>query len=117
MPYIKQIARRRLERTGQPKTAGELNYVFTIACIESQTKSELYQRLILSACGYVDTNNLSYQIINDILGALTGANKEYYRRTGTSWDKVFDDVTDAFYNKIAIAYEEEKIFENGDVYE
>ena len=39
----------------------------------------------------------NYQGINDILGALEGAKMEFYRR-------------------VAVPYEDKKIFENGDVY-
>lgn len=62
-------------------TPGDLNYFFTSF-----------------AKGYTDRNGLSYQTINDVVGALEGAKLEFYRR-------------------IAVPYEEGKIKENGDVYE
>jgi hypothetical protein len=40
---------------------------------------------------------LSYQTINDIVGALEGAKLEFYRR-------------------VAVPYEDKKIIENGDVF-
>lgn len=61
-------------------TAGELNFQFT-ACIKN----------------YIEINNLNYQTINDIVGALSSCQQEFYRR-------------------IAVPYEEEKIKSNGDVY-
>jgi hypothetical protein len=45
---------------------------------------------------YWDSHH-NYQGINDIVGALEGARMEFYRR-------------------IAVPYENQKIFENGDVY-
>lgn len=80
MPYIKQHQRDVLRTLGSPTSAGELNFKFTIQAIV-----------------YIDTKGLSYQSINDVLGALEGAKQEFYRR-------------------VAIPYENGKIQENGDVY-
>jgi len=46
---------------------------------------------------YMKDHGLSYQTINDIVGALEGAKLEFYRR-------------------IAVGYEEQKRHDNGDVY-
>lgn len=82
MPYIKQKRRTELnDYNYPPSTPGDLNYSFTYLIYE-----------------YVQTKNLSYQTINDIIGALEGAKLEFYRR-------------------IAIPYENTKLSENGDVYE
>jgi hypothetical protein len=62
-------------------SSGELNYAFT----------ELAKL-------YMNQHGLSYQTINDIVGALEGAKAEFYRR-------------------VAVPYEDKKIEENGDVYE
>jgi hypothetical protein len=78
MPYIKKEDRERARL--YPRSAGELNYAVTI--------------LIKS---YIKHNCLSYQTINDILGALEGAKAEFYRR-------------------VAVPYEDMKISTNGDVY-
>lgn len=83
MPYIKEEARddlHPLEPTRTPDTAGELNYIFTIY-----------------AANYADCKGLSYQTINDIVGALEGAKAEFQRR-------------------VVAPYEDTKIKENGDVY-
>ena len=78
MPYIKEEDRKALiERP--PKNAGELNY---------------YIHILLNE--YIKTNGESYQVYNDIMGALQGVQSEVYRR------------------KIA-PYEDKKILENGDV--
>ena len=76
MPYIKQE-----RRNVKPTNAGELNYWLT---------SEINS--------YLRDKGLSYQTINDVLGALEGAKQEFYRR-------------------IAAPYEDRKIAENGDVYD
>lgn len=82
MPYIKQVDRKRLEvsRNDGPSTSGEMNYLFTEVVTD-----------------YILAKGLSYQTINDIVGALEGAKLEFYRR-------------------IAAPYEDTKIKENGDVY-
>jgi hypothetical protein len=63
-----------------PKTPGDLNFQIT--------------RLL---DGYMYAHRLSYQTINDILGALEGAKLEFYRR-------------------VAVPYEDAKRDVNGDVY-
>ena len=62
------------------ETAGELNFIVT---------------RILNR--YVEQKGLSYQTINDIVGALEGSKMEFYRR-------------------VAVPYEQGKIEINGDVY-
>lgn len=84
MPYIKQVDRDAIDyRTRLPNTPGELNYAIT--------------KLIQQYWDGTHTGPHSYQKINDVLGALDGASKEFYRR-------------------VAIPYEDKKIAENGDVY-
>ena len=79
MPYIKSYRRDDVITDGAD-TAGELNYHFTEIALQ-----------------YLNTHGKSYQILNDILGALEGCKLELYRR-------------------VAAPYEDEKIKENGDVY-
>lgn len=78
MPYITQEDKEFLE-TELPDTAGHLNYLFTT---------------IIN--GYTE-DGVSYQKINDVVGALEGAKAEFQRR-------------------IVAPYEDKKIKENGDVY-
>lgn len=80
MPYIKQERREELTDLPAPETPGELNYLLTVVCRN-----------------YLDAKLLSYQSINDVVGALEGAKLEFYRR-------------------VAAPYEDSKIKENGDVY-
>ena len=80
MPYITEEAREALQAGAPSATSGELNYVIT--------------RIILE---YVEMKGLSYQVINDILGALEGAKMEFYRR-------------------VVVAYEQRKCEENGEIY-
>lgn len=47
---------------------------------------------------YLMAHGLSYQTINDVIGALEGAKMEFYRR-------------------VAVPYEQKKLKENGDVYD
>lgn len=82
MPYIKPEDRpgRQPGFSVWPTTPGHLNYQITY----------------LLEC-YLAQNKMSYQAVNDILGALEGAKLEFYRR-------------------IAAPYENAKLAENGDVY-
>lgn len=64
MPYIKPEDRETvLKRVRDPRTAGELNFLFT----------DLINR-------YLTENGVCYQSFNDIVGALEGAKLEMYRR-------------------------------------
>lgn len=78
MPYIQEF--KKDFASTDPACAGELNYAFTELIIK-----------------YIERKGLSYQTINDIVGALEGAKMEFYRR-------------------VAAPYEDKKIKENGDVY-
>lgn len=86
MPYIKEYDRMHFEYVVQEmmaypaRTKGELNYLLT--------------RL---AQAYLDDRGMSYDTVNDILGAFEGAKLEFYRR-------------------VAAPYEDAKIKQNGDVY-
>jgi len=84
MPYIKKVDRLKFKKTLEhilpPHTAGELNYCLSCIC-----------QLYLLYAGE------SYQTHNDIMGALSGVQQEWYRR------------------KVA-PYEEKKIKENGDIF-
>jgi len=84
MPYIPLERRATLWDNLEydaPQNPGELNYMVSQLCRN-----------------YIDTKKLSYQTINDIVGALEGAKLEMYR-------------------KVVAGYENQKEFENGKVYE
>jgi hypothetical protein len=78
MPYIKREVRNGLV-VPYPATPGELNYCIT-----------------LLAKNYVVARGMSYNALNDVLGAIEGAKQEFYRR-------------------VAAPYEDQKMKENGDV--
>ena len=81
MPYIKPERRDALLKNGHDmQGAGELNYILT---------------RILNR--YIEHRGMSYQTLNDIIGALEGAKLE-------------------FYSRVVRHYEDKKISENGDVY-
>lgn len=79
MPYIDESFRTHIEKGHAPLTAGHLNYALC----------DLLLR-------YVKVRNLSYQTINDVIGALEGAKAEFQRR-------------------VVAPYEDRKIAENGDL--
>jgi hypothetical protein len=82
MPYIKQEDREYLKLYSEatPQGPGALSFQITSL-----------------VTGYVKAKGLSYQTINDIVGALEGAKLEFVRR-------------------IVNSYEDKKLAENGDVY-
>lgn len=80
MPYLTQVDRALIDAGFPPETAGELNYALT--------------KVVLA---YTERMLLSYATINDVMGALTSAQAEYYRR-------------------VAAPYENEKCRINGEVY-
>lgn len=86
MPYIKEDTRISYSYLSSELddatiiNPGNLNYLITRLCNR-----------------YLEENKLSYQTINDVVGALEGAKLEFYRR-------------------VAAPYEDKKIIENGDVY-
>lgn len=79
MPYIGP-AHRKVVRERGPLCPGDLNYLVS-AMID----------------GYIAKNGMSYQTLNDVMGALEGAKMEFYRR-------------------VVVPYEDEKRRSNGDVY-
>ncbi len=80
MPYIKP-ERRRIGYSETAENAGELNYMFS-KCIDN----------------YIKAKGKSYQVFNDVIGALACQSQELYRR------KIAD-------------YEDRKCELNGDVYD
>ena len=80
MPYVTKQRRRELKRVKPMSHPGDLNYEIT-ALMDK----------------YIQGVGLSYQTINNLVGALDCAKMELYRR-------------------IAAPYEDIKIRENGDVY-
>ena len=80
MPYIERGKQVDIDyRLKRPENSGELNYAITQMCIQ-----------------YIRDRGLRYQYLNDVIGALDGASKEFYRR-------------------VVAPYEDTKIKENGDV--
>jgi len=79
MPYIKTKDKARA--THSPETAGELNFQITQAVQD-----------------FANRNGLSYQTINDVVGALESVKAEFQRR-------------------VVAPYEDFKIATNGDVYD
>ena len=79
MPYISKQDRNR-DTKAHPKNPGQLNWVISEA-----------------VAYYVKDHGLSYQTVNDVVGALDCAKMEFYRR-------------------LASRYEDHKIRENGDIY-
>lgn len=86
MPYVNQPAREQINRDD------------TIIIKNIQTAGEMQYAIATILNSYVEKHGLCYQTLNDVMGALTGGQLEFYRR-------------------VVVPYEEVKIKENGDVYE
>lgn len=90
MPYIKQEDRDMIVDFHKHSEEMLINHE------EIQTAGELQYAMAVMFKSYIERKGLNYQHCNDIMGALAGAQMEFYRR------------------HIAV-YEDEKIKENGDV--
>lgn len=97
MPYIEQTDRNKFthEECGGMQTIQSIDEIKALAD-KIETCGELNYVITLICQYYTKNKGLRYQQINDVLGALDGASKEYYRR-------------------IAAKYEDKKIKSNGDV--
>lgn len=70
MPYINADDRGHLDfGSYTPRSAGELNYMFTALCIR-----------------YLKDRGESYQTYNDMIGALEGCKLELYRRKVAAYE-------------------------------
>ena len=66
---------------------------------------------------YMAAAPISYSRINDVLGAMVGAQFEYIRRMkSTEFEHSFEMAMTDFYLAFAVPYERRKIEENGDIY-
>lgn len=117
MPYITKDRRRLVGLCGEPpQNCGELNYMFSMAVLESDDMRGLQSELGALCHQYIINKGLKYQHINDVVGAIFGAKAEMVRRTGRhKFDSLFDDVARSFYAAVAAPYEDTKIAENGDL--
>lgn len=92
MPYIKQKHRKKL-------LLEEMMYTTGRECIDFElinNPGELQYVMSIIFKSYIERKGLNYQNCNDVMGALAGAQMEFYRR-------------------VVVPYEDSKIKENGDV--
>jgi hypothetical protein len=125
VPYITLEARDRIAEGGHPRDPGELNYVISKLLIDSARytyhsgeRSKFINREVRNACDVyiLRSDRMSYQRINDVVGALICAGHEYARRTGDVFPRTLcADIASDFYTAVAVPYELKKIQENGDL--
>lgn len=120
MPYIDKAARQELDRFERhPTTPGELNYMITMQVLlgEGMRQQVVFDRLLDRCRQYIGTKGLSYQHINDVLGALYGASMELNRRCRHMGVEclLLREVALRFYETVAAPYEDTKITANGDL--
>ena len=117
MPYISTASRKRLgnEMSPNPQTCGELNYQFTRYLQDGLIEQWPYRCLMNR---YVELKGLSYNTLNDVIGAVTGALMEMRRRDkghAVSGSTLYSALQE-WYAEVAGPYEDEKIAANGDVW-
>jgi len=86
MPYIAEAGRSKLTYSPSPINAGEMQYVI----------AKMIQKYLERKAE--ENGEVRYQDMNDIMGALAGAQMEFYR-------------------EVVVPYEDKKIEENGFVYD
>ena len=128
MPYIKQYRRREIMpqiweyKKEELKVAGDLNWLMTyhVKYGEFSDEVKLADKLYSICIDFFSQHAKKYQDINNVMGALICAKKEYKRRSRPYKDtsvpvKAYDLVMDKFYKLHADGLEDDKILENGDV--
>ena len=83
MPYIKKAGRQRIDEL--------------LSQVHIDGPGELNYAICKLAINFLDKREMSYTTLNDIIGAMAGAQAEFTRR-------------------IVVKYEEHKIRENGDIF-
>lgn len=105
-----------------PQNCGELNYCLTTTCLRYDRAhlGSLETNLFKVAAHYFTAKPLSYQRINDLIGAGACAVLEIGRRCpGTKKFEILalTSLCRRAYAEFAVAYENQKIVENGDITE
>jgi hypothetical protein len=102
-------------------TAGELNFLITTRIIESVLKEEEGPDEDLNSYinSFIANNGKNYTTFNAVLGVLEAISHEFTRRCGLSVVMLsyIERAKYLFYQAQIAPYEDEKIKENGDVYE
>lgn len=119
MPYVDAETRAKLQSGMPPTGPGELNYKLTMAILaQPWTRQQvLFDWMLELGKQYIRENGLSYQRINDVLGAYAGAALELLRRTRNYGieARLLREVAERFYSDVAAPYEDTKIAANGDL--
>jgi hypothetical protein len=121
MPYIEQKRRRVLDiHPYAATTPGELNYIITKELVEPESIVVMEQRIEAYLGVYLAKGGkLSYSLLNEVVGALECARREYVYRMQASGDNaivaMLRDVITTLYNGLVRPYEDNKIKENGDL--
>lgn len=128
MPYIKPEDRKAIDAGRVPENAGELNYLLTMACImarldQGPNSAAVIERLqsdLYAICQrFINAKQtLRYAAVNDVLGALDGAQREAQRRAFPRWpmaQSLLRATATKFYDEVAAPYEDAKRIENGDI--
>lgn len=124
MPYIPLESRDRIDAGEPPRNPGELNYKLSSILISSKRFTYqsgermmfLNREIRVAVDSYLAFETLSYQRLNDVVGAIVCAGHEFARRTGDTFARnVMSDHALRFYTTYAVPYEIRKMQENGDL--
>lgn len=123
MPYIPQDRRTEVLEHGA-ETVGELNFLLSHAISlyrrKEITRKQMARAMKVSVYDFVTSQALSYQVVNDVLGAILGASLEYVRLCRPASQRVvrtLSDLSHDFYVDVAVPYEDQKRELNGGVYD
>jgi hypothetical protein len=107
MPYLTRVKIAKLQRGGIPKTAGELNVVFTTLIIQ-----------------YLRRKELSYQTCNDIVGSFREAEDEFKKKVvsrfrATPWTvrgalRYFEELIEDIFQFIGVIPKDGPLFNDPD---
>lgn len=120
MPYIDEQSKQELANGRLMQKSGELNYTITKLLIAKGLPNTDFIVLLQRAMtNYLKEKPVSYQLFNDVSGAVVNALFEFAERRGMSHpsETLATMVLRDFYKSIVVPYEVLKRTENGDVYE
>lgn len=124
MPYIPKDDRHALITERESENPGELTYLLTLAIFEAEREGTkiAYNEGKGVIAGYLRNKPERFATFAEVLGAISAAEMEYYRRRGVNRQGNFQPTAflgtlrSWFYYEHVAPYEDEKIIENGDCF-
>lgn len=127
MPYLSQKRKDQLkDPVLLPSTPGDLTYLLTRAVLDNQQIVIAREECRRAIKQYMVGREVRYALFAEVLGCLLSTRLEYERRTAAALRdfggsrrglNIIDPIIDEFYREEVAPYEDEKIEQNGDVYQ